>query len=119
MPQIRSLSSKAVPTTKLFINGEFIESQSKDWIDLCNPATNEVISRVPNATKGEMEEAVQAAKEAFKTWSTTSIMHRQELMFNFREIMKANRDKLKEVITREEGKTWGNAEKEVFRGLRK
>ncbi|OXA57654.1 Methylmalonate-semialdehyde dehydrogenase [acylating], mitochondrial [Folsomia candida] len=67
--------------------------------------------------KSEMQEAVQSAKDAFKTWSHTSIMARQQVIFNFREIMKKNLKPLAAKITEEEGKTWGNADKEVFRAL--
>lgn len=40
--------------------------------------------------RSEMEEAVNSAQKAFKTWSNTSVMRRQEIIFNFREIMKKN-----------------------------
>lgn len=85
----RSYAS-AAPTTKLFIDGKFVESKTTEWIDLHNPATNEVVTRVPKATKTEMEDAVAAASEAFKTWSKTSILTRQQIMFKYQNIIKAN-----------------------------
>ena len=75
-----SLSSSApaaaaadVPTVKNFINGEFVESTTDQWIDLTNPATNEVIGRVPQSTDEEMKAAVSAAEDAFKTWGQTPV----------------------------------------------
>ncbi len=61
------------PTVKLLIGGKFVESQSSQWRDIINPATQEVLARVPFATPAEVDAAVAAAKEAFKTWRKTSI----------------------------------------------
>lgn len=83
-------SASSIPTTKLYINGKFVESKTTEWIDLHNPATNEVVTRVPKATKAEMEDAVGAAKEALKSWSQTSILTRQQIMFKYQNIIKAN-----------------------------
>lgn len=113
----RFYSPAAVPTTKLFIDGKFVESQTKEWIDVHNPATNEVITRVPKATKTEMDDAVASAKEAFKSWSKTSIMTRQQIMFKYQNIIKANLKELTKSITLEQGKTTIDAEGDVFRGL--
>lgn len=107
----------SVETTKLFINGQFVESSTSDWIDLHNPATNEVITRVPKATQEEMQSAVDTAKEAFKTWSRTSILSRQQIMFNYQSLIKKNMKRLAESITREQGKTLVDAEGDVLRGL--
>merc|ERR1712136_322771 len=49
-----------VPTTKLFINNKMVESQATEWVDLHNPATNELVTRVPLSTRDEMETAVEA-----------------------------------------------------------
>ncbi|CAG0886713.1 unnamed protein product [Darwinula stevensoni] len=104
-------------TTKLFINGKFVESHATDWIDVHNPATNEVVTRVPKSTQAEMEKAVEAAKEAFKSWSKTSILTRQQLMFRLQNIIKANMKRLADSITTEQGKTTPDAEGDVLRGL--
>ncbi|XP_055925031.1 probable methylmalonate-semialdehyde dehydrogenase [acylating], mitochondrial isoform X1 [Argiope bruennichi] len=107
----------SAPTTKLFIDGKFIESKTSDWIDLHNPATNEVVTRVPKSTKDEMEWAVASAKETFKTWSNTSILTRQQTMFKLQHLIKENMNRLKESITLEQGKTLIDAEGDVHRGL--
>lgn len=107
----------SVPSTKLFINGEFIESKSTEFIDLHNPATNEVITRVPKSTRAEMDMAVSAAKEAFKTWSETTVLSRQQHMFKLQELIKRDLKKLAANITLEQGKTLLDAEGDVMRGL--
>lgn len=112
----RSYASSA-PTTKLFIDGKFVESKSNKWIDVHNPATNEVVTRVPEATQDEMQAAVDSCKEAFKSWSNTTILTRQQIMFNFQNLIKTNIKELAKNITLEQGKTLVDAEGDVMRGL--
>ena len=57
----------SIPTVKLLINGQFVESTTTQWRDVVNPATQEVLARVPFATPAEIDAAVASAKEAFKT----------------------------------------------------
>ncbi|CAH1790819.1 unnamed protein product [Owenia fusiformis] len=113
----RFYASASVPTTKLYINGEFVESKTDKWIDLPNPATNELVTRVPVSTQDEMEAAVAGAKEAYKTWSKTTPLTRQGLMFNLQNIIKRDIKKLAANITEEQGKTLVDAEGDVMRGL--
>jgi len=112
----RSFSS-AAPTTKLFIGGQFVESKTDTFIDVHNPATNEVVSRVPCATADEMKQAADAATQAFKSWSQSSVMTRQQLMFKFQQLIKDNMKELASLITLEQGKTHADAEGDVLRGL--
>ncbi|CAF31502.1 putative methylmalonate-semialdehyde/malonate-semialdehyde dehydrogenase [acylating], mitochondrial [Caenorhabditis elegans] len=67
-----SKSAAAAPTVKLWIDGQAVESKTTDFVELTNPATNEVIAMVPNATQAEMQAAVDSAKNAFNTWKNTS-----------------------------------------------
>ena len=76
------------PTVKLFINGKKVESQTDKFINNYNPATNEVVSRVPCATPSEMNAAFEAAQAAFPDWKAKSILSRQQIMFQFRDLIK-------------------------------
>ncbi|XP_046445726.1 probable methylmalonate-semialdehyde dehydrogenase [acylating], mitochondrial [Daphnia pulex] len=107
----------AIPTTKLFINNKMVESKTNEWIDLCDPATNEVITKVPKSTREEMENAVESAKAAYKTWSKTSILTRQQVMLRYQHIIRNNMKELAKSITSEQGKTLVDAEGDVLRGL--
>lgn len=109
--------TRSISTTKLFINGEFVESKAKDWIDVRNPATQEIVTRVPEATQSEMKAAVDAASEAFKTWGTTPVSVRQRVMFELQRLIRENETELAEAITLENGKTLADAKGDVFRGL--
>lgn len=114
----RMYSSSTAPTTKLFLDGKFVESKTTDWVDLHDPATNKVVTRVPKATQNEMLAAVESAKGAYKSWSQTSILTRQQVMFKLAQIIRSNMKFLAENITKEQGKTLIDAEGDVLRGLR-
>lgn len=103
---------------KMFLDGKFVESKTNDWIDLHDPATNEVVTRVPKCTQDEMLAAVESSKRAFKTWSQTSILTRQQVMLKLQNIIRANMSELAKNITKEQGKTFVDAEGDVLRGLR-
>lgn len=62
----RMYSSTTAPTTKLFLDGKLVESQATEWIDLHDPATNEVVTRIPKSTPAEMQAAVESSKVAYK-----------------------------------------------------
>ncbi|KAJ2951487.1 hypothetical protein O0L34_g13639 [Tuta absoluta] len=112
----RSYSSSA-PTTKLFIDGQFVDSKTSKWIDLTNPATNEVIGRVPEATPEELQSALESAKKAYKSWGRSTIMTRQQMMFKFARLLRENQSKIAAKITEEQGKTIADAEGDVLRGI--
>ena len=80
----RSLSyagARVPAKTQNIINGQWVESKTDRWIDVHNPATNQVVTKVPHTTRDEMEAAVESAKNAFKTWSKTTPLARQQIMF--------------------------------------
>lgn len=105
------------PNVKMWIDNKLVESKTNEWIDLYNPATNEVIGHVPKSTQDEMEHAVQSCQEAYKSWSRTTPMHRQQVMFRLQHLIKENMKELAKNITYEQGKTLPDAEGDVLRGL--
>lgn len=115
--QLLSQFIRQASTTKLYIDGKFVESKATDWIDLHNPATNEVVTQVPKSTPAEMEAAVASAKKAYQTWSKTSVITRQQVLFRLQNIIKSNMKLLAANITEEQGKTLADAEGDVLRGL--
>lgn len=106
-----------VPTIKLLIGGRMVESKSSEWRDVVNPATQEVLARVPFATPDEVDAAVASAKEAFKTWKKTSIGTRARIFLKLQQLIRENMSELALLLTTEQGKTLPDAEGDVFRGL--
>ncbi|KAM0943714.1 putative methylmalonate-semialdehyde dehydrogenase (CoA acylating) [Dioscorea sansibarensis] len=111
------IPTSSPPRVKNLIGGEFVESQSEASIDVINPATQEVVSRVPLTTSDEFKAAVSAAKKAFPQWRNTPVTSRQRIMFKFQELIRRDMDKLAMNITTEQGKTLKDAQGDVFRGL--
>ncbi|MBO9644940.1 MAG: aldehyde dehydrogenase family protein, partial [Pseudacidovorax sp.] len=106
-----------VPTVKLLIGGEFVESRSTEWRDVVNPATQEVLARVPFATPDEVDAAVAAAQKAFKTWRKTAIGQRARIFLKLQQLIREHMGELAAILTAEQGKTLPDAEGDVFRGL--
>lgn len=105
------------PTVKLLIGGQFVESQTTQWRNVVNPATQEVLARVPFATPEEINAAVASAKEAFKTWKKTPIGTRSRIFLKLQQLIRENMSELAALLTAEQGKTLPDAEGDVFRGL--
>ena len=105
------------PTVKLLIGGKFVESKTTQWRDVVNPATQEVLARVPFATPEEINAAVASAKEAFKTWKKTPIGARSRIFLKLQQLIRENMGELAALLTAEQGKTLPDAEGDVFRGL--
>jgi malonate-semialdehyde dehydrogenase (acetylating)/methylmalonate-semialdehyde dehydrogenase len=82
-----------------------------------NPATGQLRTEIPFATKAEIDQTVATARKAFPEWRATPLSRRAETMFRLRELVDANRRALAELITLEHGKTISDAMGEVARGL--
>lgn len=103
--------------TANFLDNEFRPSQASTWIDLYDPATNNLVTRVPQSTDEELKAAVDSAEKAFPAWRATSVMARQQIMFKFVSLIRTHWDRLAASITLEQGKTFADAKGDVLRGL--
>ncbi|SDB07316.1 methylmalonate-semialdehyde dehydrogenase [acylating] [Pseudidiomarina indica] len=106
--------SKKVP---LFIDGEFIQSTTDQWIDVTNPATQEVIAQAPVATLDEMQRAVASAKKAFLTWKEVPVSERARVMMRYQALLKEHHDEIATILASETGKTFDDAKGDVWRGI--
>jgi malonate-semialdehyde dehydrogenase (acetylating)/methylmalonate-semialdehyde dehydrogenase len=94
-----------------------VKSETTEYIDLHDPATNNLITRVPQSTDAELRAAVESAQKAFPAWRATSIITRQQIMFKFVQLIRENWDRLAASITLEQGKVVSDARGDVLRGL--
>lgn len=106
-----------LPDIPMIINGEKVISNSGNWVDVLNPATQEAVARVPFATLDEVDTAVACAKEAFRSWRNVPVAKRQAIMLKFQQLVREHTAELAELISLEHGKTLPDAEGEVGRGL--
>ncbi|MDC2963346.1 aldehyde dehydrogenase family protein [Gammaproteobacteria bacterium] len=96
----------------LLINGELVPGAST--MHVINPATEEVLADCPRSSEEQLNEAVQAAKEAFPSWSQTTIKDRKEIVSKIADIVEANAQELAQILTEEQGKPIGDATGEVY-----
>lgn len=106
-----------VKVLKNYINGEWVESKSTDYEQVFNPATGELIGKVPLSTREELDYAAETAQEAFKTWSKVSVPKRGRFLFKLQNLLLENAEELAQLITLENGKTIADARGEVQRGV--
>ena len=88
---------------QLYIDGKWIDSLGKGSIDVINPATEEIIGRVPVGSTKDVDKAVVAAKSAFDSWSKSSIEERIELLNALSNAFKERGEELAQTITSEVG----------------
>ncbi len=98
--------------SKLYIDGVWVDSESRTIIDVVNPATEEVIGRVPQATVGEVTRAIEAARRAFDEgpWPTMAPHERAQVLVRMADAMDKRRAELVDLNIAEAGSTRALAE---------
>ncbi|SFI60189.1 CoA-acylating methylmalonate-semialdehyde dehydrogenase [Celeribacter neptunius] len=102
---------------KHFINGAYVAGTSGRFSEVRNPATGEVIAKVPLATPAELDAAVEKAAAAQKEWAQVNPQRRARIFMKFGALINENMDRLAECLSREHGKTIPDAKGDVQRGL--
>jgi aldehyde dehydrogenase (NAD+) len=96
---------------KNLVNGELVAGDK--WIDVVNPATEQVIGQVPDCGQAELDKAVAAARAAFPKWKKTSIEERRACFAAMATAIKDNSDELMRLLTSEQGKPHAQAAGEI------
>ncbi len=73
--------SEQITKLKYCVNGEWLDSETKKYMDCYNPSTGELIAQAPQCTAREVESAIEAAKNAFPAWSTTPVVKRVQVLY--------------------------------------
>jgi succinate-semialdehyde dehydrogenase / glutarate-semialdehyde dehydrogenase len=98
---------------KMLIGGELVDSASGEAYDVKNPATGELVDKVPKGTVKDVEQAIGAAENAFKEWSDTTAEDRGKMLTNACELIKQKRGEIAQLLTKEQGKTLFEADLEI------
>ncbi|HEX5419594.1 MAG TPA: aldehyde dehydrogenase family protein [Gammaproteobacteria bacterium] len=98
----------------LLIDGRLLKSTAS--LEVINPALGSVFARCPAAARSELDQAVRAARNAFKEWRNTSYEHRAGLVKRFAAALREHKAALGELLTREQGKPLSQALGEIDRG---
>jgi len=107
------------PLTKVsnYINGEWQDSATREWQDVANPATGELLARVPLSDSDEVTRAIEAAAAAYPAWRRTPPEDRIQPLFKLKALLEDHQDELARIITQENGKTFGEARAELRRAI--
>lgn len=103
--------------TPSFLNNQLIRSESNEWFEIHDPATDHVVSKVPQSTDKELDEAIESSFQLFQSWKTVSTIKRQQVCFKFVQLLRSNWDRISASIVLEQGKTLLDARGDVLRGL--
>jgi malonate-semialdehyde dehydrogenase (acetylating) / methylmalonate-semialdehyde dehydrogenase len=105
------------PLLKNYVGGNLIAAEADERLDVPNPATGELLGRVPLSGTEEVDRAVRAAYEAYQEWREEPITRRARKMFRLQVLLEEHIDELAELATRENGKHVEEAEAEIRRGI--
>jgi malonate-semialdehyde dehydrogenase (acetylating)/methylmalonate-semialdehyde dehydrogenase len=112
-----SIVKKETENLRNYINGQWVTAKSSETLEVFNPATGEVLTRVPVSTKEDVDLAVQAAAQAFKTWKNVPVPKRARVLFKYHALLMGHHEELAKLIVQENGKAYKEAYGEVQRGI--
>ncbi|TCV98756.1 aldehyde dehydrogenase [Biostraticola tofi] len=104
----------AIKQQQMYIEGEFVQNTSDKWIEVLNPSTEEVISRVPDASVDDVRRAIDAAERAQQAWEDTPAYERGVWLHKIAAGIRDREQELTDIIVAEGGKTQGLANTEVL-----
>ena len=110
-------TQETVPEIRSFVGGRPVDPKTSERLDVLDPATGEVLGRVPLSGPSEVDQAVQAAAEAFESWQDEPVTRRARRMFGLQALLERQLDELAGLVTRENGKHLDEARGEVRRGI--
>ena len=104
---------------KNYINGGWVTSKEQETIDVINPASQDVITKVPygEKTSADVESAVMAAALALREWRDTPVMKRVQPLYKLKQMLEDNIDEIATLITLECGKTFIESKAEMQRAI--
>ncbi|MCK5852552.1 CoA-acylating methylmalonate-semialdehyde dehydrogenase [bacterium] len=102
---------------KNYVNGKWIDSDSRNYLDIENPSSGEIIGKTPLSGIDEVERVVTAASEAYLIWSRTPVSARVKPIFKLIELLRENEEKVSRILTEEMGKSLPDARAEIKRSI--
>ena len=100
-------------TYQQFINGKLVDSRSPEWIEVENPFTGKIISRVPNGGSEDAYAALDAAKNAQKAWAAKPAAERAGFLKQMADLIRKNRVELARILVEEQAKVLPLAQVEI------
>jgi malonate-semialdehyde dehydrogenase (acetylating)/methylmalonate-semialdehyde dehydrogenase len=105
----------ALQIVRNYVDGKWIEPENSGHLDIENPSTGQIIGKVPLSTAAEVNQAIDAAAKAFKTWSRTPAARRVEPLYKLDVLLRENEEKIARTLVEEMGKSLPDARAEMKR----
>ncbi len=106
-----------IKVVKNYINGKWGQAQCSGYLDVENPSTGAVIGSVPLSTPQEVNRAIDAAAQAYETWSRTPVSRRVQWLYELIALFEQNQEKIARTLVQEMGKSLPDAHAEIKRML--
>jgi len=100
---------------KFYAGGRWIQSRTGKYMPCYNPSTGAVIAYAPQCSAEEVDQTIQAAVEAYPTWSNTPVSKRVQVLFNLKALMDKHLEELTYLLAKEMGKKWDEAMGDVLK----
>src|SRR6478736_6336054 len=100
-----------------YIDGQWVESNAREWSEIINPATGESLGKVPISDAGEVTKAIDAAAAAYPAWRRTPPEDRIQPLFKLKNLLEEHVDDISRLITQENGKTFTEGKAEMRRAI--
>ena len=110
------LNNKSLFKEKCFVNGLWTDSKNGKTIEVNNPATMEIVGKVPNFTAEETKSAIDHAEKAFQSWKNTTAKERSIILKKWSDLIIEHVDDLAKIMTIEQGKPLAEAKGEILMG---
>src|SRR5437763_3351631 len=98
---------------QMFINGDWVDSESEEKINIVNPATEKVIASVPKASREQTKSALEAAEEAQPEWEDLAPVRRASFLHQTAQLIRRDKERLARILTSEQGKPLFEARGEI------
>ncbi len=102
---------------KIFINGEWLDTKSGNYMPVSNSSTGEVMAEAARCSPEEVAAAVESAAAAYPAWRDTPVTKRVQVMFRLKELLEKNLHDLAVLLSTEMGKSYNEARGDVIKAI--
>ena len=112
---IDPISQERPKRLRYYAGGQWKDSKTTNYMPCYNPSTGAVIAMAPTCTVEEVEDAIQAAAQAYPAWRDTPVVARVQVLFRMKALLDAHLDELTEICARENGKKWDESKGDILK----
>ena len=107
------IKNKDLFREQCYINGEWVNSNNKEIIEVNNPSTLQIIAKVPKCGKDETQYAIEKANESWDNWKNRPAIERSAFLRKWFNLIESNKEDLAKIMTLEQGKPLAESRMEI------